>query len=252
MASYSDEGFEKLAGTVRIELGIDDQTRVDAIDFLRRLKQRGYISDYIRLPDSGLQDAEAKFNPADKKIYLRQSVYRRAENGVPHDRFTVFHEGAHGHQYERKRSFSAQAQAEKRVHSIRKDEGDADKLAIAIMAPLQKADFSLEVAPEEIGRRFGLSAKASTLRYEEFAGMFRRANGLRRPLPNGVADFLTEQRRRGYFVTSLPPEEIASIKPKQDCYTGDVCPNPACGQFSMVRTGAALRCEACGCALGDD
>jgi Zn-dependent peptidase ImmA (M78 family) len=182
MASYSDEGFEQLARTIRVELGIDDQTKVDPIAFLRRLKHAGYIIDYVRLPDSCLPDAEGKYNPEAKKIYLRESAYNGAENGNPRDCFTIFHEGAHalfGHQYERKRSSTAQAQVEKRVPSIRKDETDADKLAISIMAPLHKAEFTLQTTQAQIAARFGLSSKAASRRYNEFAALFRRANKLK-------------------------------------------------------------------------
>jgi hypothetical protein len=255
MSSYSDEGFEELGKIVRVTLGIDDQIKPDPIDFLRRLKHAGYIKDYVRLPDADLPNKEATYNPDDKKIYLRESVYRGAENGVPHFQFTVFHEGSHallGHQYERKRSFAAQARSEKRVPSIRKDEDDADGLTAAIMAPLHRADFTLETTPDQIASRFNLSRRAALIRHDTFARMYRKANNLRRPLPKGVADFLTEQRRRGYVVTSLPAEEIAAIKPKENCYIGDACPNPACGEFKMVRNGTSARCEACGCVTGDD
>jgi Zn-dependent peptidase ImmA (M78 family) len=255
MASYSDEGFEQLAKTIRTELGIDDITKVGAIDFLRRLKNAGYINDYVRLPDSCLPDAEGKYNPDDKRISLRESAYRGAENDSPRHRFTVFHEGAHallGHQYERKRSVAARATAEKKVPSIRWDEGDADKLAVAIIAPFHKANFALETTPAQIATRFGLSSRAASRRYDEFAGIYRRANKLRRPLPKGVSDFLTEQRRRGFIVTSLPVDEIAAIKPQQHSYTGDACPNPNCGQFKMMRNGTSLRCDSCGSATGDD
>lgn len=255
MASYSDEGFEQLAKTARNELGIDDLVKVDAIDFLRRLKHAGYIRDYVRLPDACLPDDQAKYNPGDKKIYIRESVYSGAANDNTQHRFTVFHEGAHallGHQYERKRSFSAKAKIVKKVPSIRRDEGDADKLAAAIMAPFDKANFTLETTPAAIANRFGLGPKASSIRCGEFAGIYRRANNLKRPLPKGVSDFLSEQRRRGYLVTSLPPEEVAAMKPVQDQYTGDACPNPSCGEFKMVRNGTAMRCAACGSATGDD
>ena len=216
MASYSDEGFEQLAKTIRVSLGIDDVTKIHAIDFLRGLKHAGYIKDYVRLPDSCLPGAAGKYDPEDKKIYLSDSTYIGADNDISRDRFTVFHEGAHallGHQHERKRSLGAQAKVERRVPSIRRDEGDADKLAVAIMAPFHKADFTLETSAVEIGARFGLGPKASSKRCEEFAGMYRRANKVRRPLPKGVSDFLAEQRRRGYVVTSLPAEEIEAIKP---------------------------------------
>lgn len=254
MASYSDEGFEQLAKTVRVELGIDDQTKVDPVGFLRQLKHAGYIGDYVRLPDSSLPDAEGKYNPDDKKIYLRESTYNGAKNGNPRDCFTVFHEGAHallGHQHERKRSSTAQARTEKRVPSIRKDEENADKLAVSIMAPLHKAEFTLQTTQGQIAARFGLSSTAASRRYDEFAALFRKANKLRRPLPKGVADFLAEQRRRGYVVTSLPDEEIAPFKPRHVDYTGDACPNPDCGQFKMVRHGTAMRCEACKTVTGD-
>src|SRR5262249_45981675 len=120
------------------------------------------------------------------------------------------------------------------------------------MAPFYKADFTLETSEAAIGTRFGLGPKASSRRREEFAGMYRRANKLRRPLPKGVSDFLAEQRRRGYVVKSLPEEEIEAIKPEHQSYTGDACPNPMCGEFKMVRCGTSMRCEACGTVTGDD
>jgi Zn-dependent peptidase ImmA (M78 family) len=255
MASYSDEQFEQLAQAIRVELGIDDRIKVDPIDFLRRLKHFGYIKDYVRLPDTCLPDADGKYNPDDQKIYLCDSTCQGIESGNPHDMFTVFHEGAHallGHQYERKRSFSAQAKVEKKVLSIRKDEIAANKLAVAIMAPFHKAEFTLETTPAQIASRSGLSPKAASIRYDEFARIYRRANNLRRSLPTSVADFLVEQRRRGFVVTSLPDEEIAAIKPKRVSYTGDACPNPDCGQFKMVRNGTSMRCDACGSVTGDD
>jgi Zn-dependent peptidase ImmA (M78 family) len=199
--------------------------------------------------------AEAKYSPDDQKIYIRDSACAGAGNDIPHYRFTVFHEGSHAvlrHQYERKRSFGAQALAERKVYTIRTDEGDANKLAAAIMAPYHKANFSLQMTPAQIADRFGLSLPAAARRYNEFARIYRRANNLRRPLPSGVADFLAEQRRRGYVVTSLPADEVAAIKPAQNSYTGDPCPNPNCGQFKMVRNGTSLRCEACGAATGDE
>jgi hypothetical protein len=254
MASYSDEGFDHLATTVRTALGIDDQVKPDAIDFLRRLKHTGYISDYVRVPDADLPDAEAKYVPHDRKIYIRESVYRAAQNEFPHDRFTVFHEGSHailGHQFERKRSFDNRAKGERRVPSIRSDETDANKLAGALMAPYAPAGFTLETTPADIAAKFALSPRAAAIRHQELAGMYRRAKGLRRPLPSGVVDFLTEQKRRGHVVTSLPAEEIIAAKPDHSSYTGDSCPNPMCGEFKMMRNGTSCRCAACGCITGD-
>ena len=59
MPYYSDEDFDQLAKILRVSLGLDDQTKPDAIEFLRRLKRNGYIADYVRVPDSHMPDAGA-------------------------------------------------------------------------------------------------------------------------------------------------------------------------------------------------
>lgn len=254
MLAYSDEAFEQIGKTVREALGIDDQIKLDPIDFLRRLKHAGYIKDYVRLPDISLPNKEAEFNPDDEKIYLRDSVYLSAQRGEPHFRFTVFHESSHAilrHRHVRNRSQGQRAKTERTVSSIRRDEDEANKLTATLMAPFHRAEFTTETTPEQIANRFGLSNKAAVRRHEELGKLYRQANNLRRPLPKGVADFLIEQRRRGYVVTSLPTDEISAFKPVQECYTGDPCPNPTCGQFTMVRNGTSTRCNTCGAVTGD-
>jgi Zn-dependent peptidase ImmA (M78 family) len=214
MASYSSEAFEQIGKAIRVALEIDDQIRLDPIDFLRRLKHAGYIADYVRLPDTALQNAEAKYSPGDRKIYLRESVFASAQGGDPHSRFTVFHEGSHAildHKHERKRRFSPPTKFEKRIRSIRQDDEDAYKLAAAIMAPFHKANFKLETKTTEISDRFGLGTTASSIRYEEFARLYRRAHNLPRPVPQGIVDFLGEQRRRGFIVKTIPDDEVAKI-----------------------------------------
>ncbi len=57
MVYYSDEDFEQLAKLLREALGLDDQIKLDVIEFLRRLKRKGYIADYVRVPDSAMLDA---------------------------------------------------------------------------------------------------------------------------------------------------------------------------------------------------
>jgi len=52
MPSYSDEDYDQIARTLRKELGVDDETWLDVLDALRRMKYFGYLRDYICLPDS--------------------------------------------------------------------------------------------------------------------------------------------------------------------------------------------------------
>jgi Zn-dependent peptidase ImmA (M78 family) len=203
MPYYFDEDFEKLAQTIRIALGLDDQVRIDVIEFLRRLKHNGYIADYVRVPDTKMPHAEAEYNPDDRKIYLRESVYAGAAGWNDRARFTIIHEGAHAlydHQFRRKRSIAGNPITELRVSSIRRDEVHANKLAASILAPYHCAEFSLRTTDRDLMARFGLSAAAAAKRYDEMAGIFRRSKNLPRKLPPGVIDFLAARRREGYAV----------------------------------------------------
>lgn len=254
MSYESDEDFEQLATTLRVALGVDDQVKLDVIEFLRRMKRQGYIADYVRVPDVAMLDAEAKFKPDERKIYIRESVWAAAEKGIDRPRFTIVHECSHAaldHQFERKRSLFGQAIAEMRVASIRRDEKQANKLAASVLAPYHRTEFSLATTAEQLMERFGLSAPAASIRAEEMAGIFRRLNKLPRPLPPGVVDFLAARRRDGHTVTSLPSVDVAAMQVRQPVYTGDAC--PVCGGFKMIRVGTMMKCEleSCGAITGD-
>jgi hypothetical protein len=255
MSYYSDEDFERLAKILREALGLDDQTKLDVVEFLRRLKREGYIRDYVRVPDATCLDAEAKYNPDDRKIYFRESVYRGAKNGIDRHRFTIIHEAAHAvfdHQFERKRSLAGKQITELGVPSIRRDEVQANKLAAAILAPFHRAEFSLYTTAQQLMTRFGLGATAASKRIDEMTGIFRRLHNIPRPLPLGVIDFLAARRSEGHTVTSLPPMDIVAMQVRHPIYTGDAC--PVCGAFKMLRIGTHMKCdvESCGVITGDD
>jgi len=59
---------------------------------------------------------------------------------------------------------------------------------------------------EEIAERFDISLTAAKVRARELARMSRRATGTLRQLPPGVADFLRDQKRKGFRVTSVDSE----------------------------------------------
>jgi len=63
------------------------------------------------------------------------------------------------------------------------------------------------LTPEQISARFDISLTAATVRAKELARMHRRATGQLRELPKGVAEFLKEQKRKGFHVTSVKIEE---------------------------------------------
>lgn len=192
MSSYSDEDYDRIAKTLREELGVDGDVWLDVLGALRRMKHCGYLGDYVCLPDREMPDAEAKFVPDERKIYLREGTYQAAERDEPHARFTVAHEIAHCalyHQHIRKRGIAVGA-FERKVFSISRDEKQADKFAAAFLAPSHRAAFNLTTAPSQLAQRFGLSAPMAKARVEELAGMYRRRHNIRRELPPGVVDFL--------------------------------------------------------------
>jgi Zn-dependent peptidase ImmA (M78 family) len=254
VSDYSDEQYDQLAKTLREALGLDDQIKVDVVEMLRRMKHRGYLRDYISIPDADLPDAAAKFVPEEPKIYLRESTYRSASRGDPRARFTIAHEIAHcalNHQHTRKRGIAVGV-FERRVPSIRRDERQADKLAAALLAPFHRAEFTLATTSQQLAEKFGLSDKMAAIRTNELGGMYRRRHGIKRDLPPGVTDFLTAKRREGFKVTSLPPEDVAAMQVRRPQYEGEVCPNPKCGQAKMIRVGTYMICDACGARTGED
>jgi len=255
MSFYSEEDYEQIATTVRVAVDLDHRVKLDVVEFIRRLKHHGYISDYVRVPDATLPDAEAKYIGQDRKIFVRESVFQRAERSDVHCRFSIVHECSHAifeHQFERKRSLLGRSAApEMRVPSVRREEVQADKLAAVLLAPFHRVDFSLQITAEQLEKRFGLSRPAARLRLEEMARIFRRRHQLLRPLPTGVIDFLAARRAEGHSVTSLPAVELVSLQVRHPNYTGDACPNPICGQFTMIRKGTSLFCDTCGAQTGD-
>ena len=254
MSNYSDEEYDQLAKVLRELLDVDAEIWLDVLDMLRRMKHNGYLRDYVCLPDCEIPDAEAKFVPDERTIYLRQSTYDSAERDEPHARFTVVHEISHcafNHQYVRKRGITVGA-FEKKVSSISRDEKQADKLAAALLAPSHKVQFTLETTSQQLTQRFGLSSEMADIRIEELAGLYRRRHNIRRDLPPGVVDFLIAKKREGFRVTSLPSADIVAMQARQPRYEGDACPNPNCRQFKMIRIGTHMKCDACGTKTGDD
>jgi hypothetical protein len=81
MSYLEDEDFERAAQILRVKFGLDDQLRLDVTEVLRKLKHHGQIADYVRVPDLCLPDAEAKFDPDRRIIFLRESIYLAAERG---------------------------------------------------------------------------------------------------------------------------------------------------------------------------
>jgi hypothetical protein len=122
-------------------------------------------------------------------------------------------------------------------------------LAASILAPFDKAEFKPGTSVDSIAERFHLSRIAAERRLKEFERIYRSKNGIGRPLPAGIVDFLQAQKRKGYRVTSVDDAPLSpTIESKR--YEGEAC--PSCSEFKLVRRGLCMRCDVCLATTGED
>jgi hypothetical protein len=250
MVEYTDDEWDEIGNKWRKAAKMDDVPRLEAPAFIRWLKHSGYIRDYICVPDADLPNAEGKYEPDEGRLYYRKSTWRRAEEGNPHDVWTLIHEGCHAILKHGETRLRASTPG-KRIPSRRagSDEVDANRLAASILAPFDKAEFRPGTSADAIAERFRLSRTAAESRLKEFERIYRAKNGISRPLPPGIVDFLQAQKRKGYKVTSVDDAPLSPTIPNKR-YEGEAC--PSCSEFKLVRTGLCMRCDACLATTGED
>jgi Zn-dependent peptidase ImmA (M78 family) len=102
MPKREPEDIERAARSLRIKLGIDDQLRPDMITVIVKLKDRGLIKNYVRVPDDEMPDDEARFDSTEQLLYLRESTFCAANAMYTHTdterrraHFTIAHEIGH-------------------------------------------------------------------------------------------------------------------------------------------------------------
>jgi Zn-dependent peptidase ImmA (M78 family) len=148
MGRLEIEDFEIAARKLRIELGIDDQLRPDMITVVIKLKERGRIENYVRVPDKDMPDSEAMFDPDKRLLYIRESTFAAA-NGLfagtdaerRRARYTIAHEIGHivlGHSAVRHRGASNEQR--KAAKGNWQDEREAEQFAAAFLAPAHLAE----------------------------------------------------------------------------------------------------------------
>lgn len=193
MAFLSDDEIDKRALGLRKALGIETRVNPDLITCIFKAKDRGLIKGYLRVPD--LED-EAYFDPETGILAVREAVFRLANLGVPRSRFTLAHELGHvvlGHPRKRSRGPLAHRKSEM-VSTVRSDEVQADKFAAAFLMPYDLANMSLDTTSFELSDRFNVSVGAAQVRLEQLLRTHRIRNGIKRPLPEAVVQFLNSTK----------------------------------------------------------
>ncbi|MBE0578877.1 ImmA/IrrE family metallo-endopeptidase [Devosia sp.] len=148
--------IEELVLRLRAHLGIPDDTLLDVLDTLRRMKIAGIISDYRRDEDHVLADAVAMWDDSTRTIVLSDALWEGLEHADPEIRFTVFHEIGHavlGHAA-RNRKIAGKRQFGR---SIEFDEQEADDFALAFAIPLRSASNLDIYDADALAQQFGLS-----------------------------------------------------------------------------------------------
>jgi hypothetical protein len=214
------------------------------------MAQAQRLRDYICVPEADLPNAEGKYEPDEARLYYRKSTWRGAEEGNPHDVWTLIHEGCHAILKHGETRLRASTPG-KRIPSRRTgaDEVDANRSAASILAPFDKAEFSPGTSADAIADRFRLSRIAAERRLKEFERIYRAKNGISRPLPPGIVDLLQAQKRKGHKVTSVDDAPLSPTVANKR-YEGEAC--PSCSEFKLVRTGLRMRCDGCLATTGED
>ncbi len=196
----TDEQLEQVARTYLQRIGLEYQVRPDLMTMLVKTKHIDTQFNYARVPDEKLPAAEAEWDSAKICVRMRESVFVGMQRNEPRARMTVAHEIAHyvlGHKGVLNRKPGIRM-SDIPIASIRREESEAKRTGAIILAP--EYLIPVETSPEEIAAMFGLSTEAALYRYEEIARIRRRREGVQRPLPQSIVDYLREAKRRGYHV----------------------------------------------------
>lgn len=201
MRSLSE--LESIASRIRRTAGIEFVRTFDVVDFI----ETGLATTFpglrlVRVSDDQLPHADAEANSSTNTILVKESIYQRAKDWNPRARFILVEEVCHialGHKGPRYRRSASNARIYS--NSERQDESEARQLAALILAPTSLAKNSRSI--DELAEQFQISHEAARYRWSELEAYRRRASGKKRELPQGIIDFLKEQRRRGHKVTAL-------------------------------------------------
>jgi hypothetical protein len=143
MPLHQDEDFEASARRLRRLLGIEFDDRPDMITVIFKLKDHGLIKGYERVPDNEMPDAEARFDPFDSILYVRESTFVAGNGQFAGEierrraRYTIAHEVGHvwlQHKGVRYRG-EAGARQERLLSEVRKEEREANRFAAVFLAP---------------------------------------------------------------------------------------------------------------------
>ena len=225
MVTRTEEDYEQIAKSWRVKVGVDNVLQIDMLRVFEELKSQRIIEDFVFVPDDFLGGAEGRYDPDLRKVFLRESDRVGVTQRSPRSSFTMAHEMGHIVFKATKARDRSSDPIRSYAPTIRRDERPADRFAAAFLSPYHRSNYAPGTTAQQIAQQFNLSPDAARIRIEEFARIYRRQHGLRRPLPANVVSYLEEARARGRVVTSLPvaPNRDAVAEPRDVPTISETC-----------------------------
>lgn len=150
------------AAKLRRDFGIDKEPYFDIVRFIECVLPILYADFSFKVEDDEkLPHEHALTFPDTKRMYVRESVYLDAVNGIGRARFTLAHELAHLINHAGIRTAYARSKGPEELKPFENSEWQANSYASHYLAPLHLITPDMSIY--EISDRFGVSLKVAEI-----------------------------------------------------------------------------------------
>lgn len=262
MKRYSDEELATIAESFRRLIGLKPKDKLDVFSLVKlfqSLKDSNWKITFHEAPSSYMRGALARAEPSERRVHYKEGLMARLANGDQVAKSVFLEEICH---------VLLKHDARVLNHSIGRDvrananpeldamEQEAQRMRWFIQAPISEL-YGVGSAKEIIDR-YELTPDEAELYHQHIKSTENRYEKRTRPLPQGVIDFLEEQRKRyPGKPTALPrklehPKQVASQSldawqmPSKAQYSGYLTePCSHCKMPLVVQSGCKI-CRNCG------
>lgn len=215
MAIYEIEDMESAADAARVKFGLwGRDVAPDMMTIIVKMKRLGMIKNYCRSQDCDMPHDEATYDAIDRILYIPERTFSAMNRGGSRAQMTIAEEIGHivlRHKGVRHRTtnekLTGRPDAEKLDKQIRRDEAHARRFAAAFLVPRAFVDDPQRSTAEELASRFNVSLTAARIRKDELERLYRREHQIKRPLPQGVLNYLRDAKKKGFDVKSIENDD---------------------------------------------
>jgi hypothetical protein len=250
----SAEQLEYRARLFRATYGFDEDQTLDVHLLLERYLAKHTELNFRVVEDWELPQAEAQTYALGNSIKVSRSLKEGFDRNDPRAQLIILEELSHylfQHSGIRNRSKDDRDSTvlPRSIHAT--EEWQAKYFAIALKSPIDQAVKCSSAS--EIQIKFGLSAQAAKIRWEEAQREVRKISRKPRPIPPDIAvaldsksnnlDFGTNVRRSNPRPKDYEKSAVAFSAVAQG-YSNRMCPN--CKNYTVIVAGGCWTCGTCG------